>query len=209
MLQWLADTVNWLFTNTVNVINYVLAIVANPVGYLRTGFDWAIAQARAFTEVMVWSFRSLYDYILDNIKAWIHNVDYLVYQYIPNKIAEVANWVASWVNNIYNQIVQIVQPWLNNLWDWIHWLEGAINNVPNIINAFLGPIYSWIQGQLAYLQNWIYQLVGGIQWPDLSGIFRDIENLKTLVLGFEDRLLFKVFDSLLDWLAEKLGEALE
>lgn len=209
MLQWLADTVNWLYTNTINVINYVLAIVSNPVGYLRTGFDWAIAQARSFTEVMVWGFRSLYDYIIDGIRAWIHNVDYLVYQYIPGKIAEVSNLIGSWVNNLYNQVVQIVQPWINNLWDWIHWLEAGFNNIPNVINSFIAPIYSWIQGQLGYLQSWVYQLVGGIQLPDLSSIFRDIASIKTWAVQLEGQLLYKVFDSLLDWLEEKLGEALE
>lgn len=209
MLQWLADTVNWLFTNVVNVINFVSAIVSNPIGYLRAGFDWAIDQAKRFTEAMIWSFRSLYDYLIDNIRAWIHNVDYLVYQYIPGKIDEVSNLVKSWVNNLYNQIVQVVQPWINNLWEWIHWLEGAINNVPNTVNSLLAPIWNWVNNAIASLQNWVYQIIGGIQLPDLSSLFRDIEALKTWVLGFEGRLLFKVFDSLLDWLSEKLGEALE
>lgn len=209
MFDWLIQQVNWLLTNVNKAISKISDIIDNPIGTLWSLVSYVFNAARSTAEAIGENVRRALDYAINNINAWIHIADDLIWRELPRKIQEIRDKLSAVGYDIGEQIGGVIRTYLVDVWDWIHHLDRWLHDIGRQIGEAVSPVYSWARGEIEYYYNRLQQRIDNIKPPDLSEIFRDISNLKTVVTNLEGNILYKVYDGFLDWLGDKIGEALE
>ncbi len=209
MLQWLYDTVNWIIGRVNDTYNWVVSFINNPYGTLRGLLDWLYDRAVYYVnvvkdEIANWTYK-----LFQDVMRWISYFDNLYNKVIAPAIANIGqitgNFVG-YVTDLINNAVQNVANWIGTqiagvLRFAIDVYNFAVSKTNEIIN-WVYPLFSGIWGRLSWLENNISRF-------DPTDLYNKIGELYRFVYNFDTAIAHAVFDKLFDWLADKIGEALE
>lgn len=209
MLNWLVEQVNWLIETARNTYNWVVSFIQNPYATLRSLFDWVYSRAVQFVDAVK---REIADWtwgLFQGINRWISWFDNLYNRVIAPAIAQIGNLV----NSVYNAIAPIVLQLINN---FVGAILNTINGVINLVNYGIAAATAAIANLSNLFFNTLANVLQQIAWLKANivpfnpaDIWRKIEELYKFVAHIDALIIKIVLDSLLDWLEDKLGEALE
>lgn len=209
MLQWLYDSVNWLVSQFGTIFHLVTGFISNPYPYIATFLDWVYNRAVGVIlavkkEIADWTYGLYVDLV--NWRNWFYSVlNSTVLPFIAN--------VQQWIANQQNIIVALVSPIINSLIGtingWINWFQAALSNAITLATNVYNLVVNYVFVQLANLVvgiNNISSLVSGFNFNE---VWQSIGDFKRFVNDVPLLIRKVVIDGLLDWLEEKIAEALE
>lgn len=209
MLNWLVEQVNWLIETARNTYNWVVSFIQNPYTTLRNLLDWAYDRAVQFINAVKLEIANWTWGLFQDISRWLNWFGNLYNTVIAPAIANIQNLT----NNILNYVNDVVSQVVNNIAGWI---SQQLSNVVKFAN----DIWSFVVSKTNEITNWTYSLFMGlladINWLKANiapfnpaDIWRKIGELYNFIAHVDTLIIKIVLDSFLDWLEDKLGEALE
>lgn len=209
MLNWLIEQVNWIIGTVNTVYNWIVSFIQNPYATLKGLFDWTYSRAVQFIEAVKLEIANWTWGLFQGVSAWISWFGNLYNTVIAPAIANIQNLTNGIIAYVSSAISQVVNQALG-------WVGEQLNN----IIRFANDIWTFVLSKTSEITNWTYSLFMGlladINWLKANiapfnpaDIWRKLEELYHFIAHVDSLIIKIVLDSFLDWLEEKLGEALE